>query len=147
MIEIRMLFGDWQAVSLEQAQAWVKYQMSGITAMTREERIAYINSRLKGITADILLKGRPDRRKMKMEIIHLIDSDFERVPIIPHETMEALKPLAVEIARLIAESGDMNREIRIDARGFYVFSPDAGYYFTSEDDDRIFQAEGGSENV
>lgn len=68
--------------------------------------------------------------------------DSQRVPVVPHETMEALRPLAVEIARLLAESGDMNREMHIDGRGFFVFSPDAGYYFTSEDEDQIFQAGG-----
>lgn len=67
--------------------------------------------------------------------------NLERIPVIPRKTIEELKPLAVEIARIMIENGLIHDEVRIDLRGFVVFSLEAGYDFTYKDDDRIFQAE------
>jgi hypothetical protein len=67
------------------------------------------------------------------------DTNFERVPMISPETMEALRQLAVPIMRLVAFDGDMNREVRIDSLGVRVFSPDAGSPFTGAEEAQIFQ--------
>ena len=63
-------------------------------------------------------------------------------PVISRKAMDELRRLAVPIARRLALSGDMNREVRINSLGVQVFSPDSGCRFTDEEEAQIFQESG-----
>ena len=70
-----------------------------------------------------------------------MNTNIERAPVINREQMTELRRLAVPIVKLVAQWGDMNREVRITSLGVEVFSPDAGAWFTEKEEAEIFQEE------
>lgn len=49
MIEVKTLFHGWKEITEKRAAAWAKGIYEGAIAMTEEQKIKYINSRLREI--------------------------------------------------------------------------------------------------
>lgn len=57
-IMVKTFFNGWRAVTREQAVGWAKVLYDGMTAIPSfEHKLEYLNSRLKGITAEELFKN------------------------------------------------------------------------------------------
>ena len=56
-IQVRAPISGWHEVSRDQAEAYVRHMMDGMTGIRSDERIAYINAHLlRGITAEELMQ-------------------------------------------------------------------------------------------
>lgn len=56
MIQFKFIFSGWKEVDKEKAKELVNHLLNGITMMSGQKRIDYINqNRLKGITVEELL--------------------------------------------------------------------------------------------
>lgn len=57
MIEIKSLFTDWHEVDEKTAKQYIRALIKGITIMTKDQKIKYIEAnRLRGITVKELLE-------------------------------------------------------------------------------------------
>ena len=61
-IKVKPFYSGWRLVTKDQAIQFAKHLYNGITTMSENERIQYINSRMQGyvVTKDILI-SRPVR--------------------------------------------------------------------------------------
>ena len=56
MIEIKTFFNDWYEVNKEQAEAYIKQIMKGMTNLKEADKVKFVEEkRLRGITVEELL--------------------------------------------------------------------------------------------
>jgi len=56
MIKIKTLFKGWIEADKETAKKWVLGMLNGITAMNKQDKIKYLNTRLDGISVEEILE-------------------------------------------------------------------------------------------